>query len=184
MSKTQFLYHKLAESTITMSDTSADTWTLPTTGAEHTTPAGKGPAIFTGARDLGRRRRWSGRDMSCRRSRSQTMRRGSASWKWTSLATTLIIGTSVLLLVALEGCDGQLRLGKAVNLFTRYGYLSISMKVISHNDSEMWLFKEPTNNIFKVRTVLRLPTPPLSRRTIVNITANVIESLSVHLCRT
>lgn len=60
-------------------------------------------------------------------------------------STTLLI----FLLLAIQGCDGQLRLGKAVNLFIRYGYLSISMKVISHNDSETWLFKEPTKNIFK-----------------------------------
>lgn len=74
--------------------------------------------------------------------------------KWTSTAapsvavSVIIIGFSVLL--TSQGCDGELRLGKAVNLFIRYGYLSISMKVISHNDSETWLFKEPTKNIFKV----------------------------------
>lgn len=49
------------------------------------------------------------------------------------------------------GIESQLRLGKAVNIFIRYGYLSISMKVISYNDTERWLFKEPTKNIFKVR---------------------------------
>lgn len=47
--------------------------------------------------------------------------------------------------------ESQLRVGKAVNIFVRYGYLGISMRVISYNDTEMWLFKEPTNNIFKVR---------------------------------
>lgn len=46
--------------------------------------------------------------------------------------------------------EGQLRLGKTVNIFIRYGYLSISMKVISYNDTERWLFKEPTKNVFKV----------------------------------
>lgn len=46
--------------------------------------------------------------------------------------------------------ESQLRAGKAINLFIRYGYLSISMKVISYNDTERWLFKEPTKNVFKV----------------------------------
>jgi torso-like protein len=51
-------------------------------------------------------------------------------------------------------CCGQseslLRVGKAINVFIRYGYLSISMKVISYNDTERWIFKEPTKNVFKV----------------------------------
>lgn len=64
------------------------------------------------------------------------------------MTVSLIIG--ITLILTSQGCHGQLRLGKAVNLFIRYGYLSISMKVISHNDSETWLFKEPTKNIFKV----------------------------------
>lgn len=52
-------------------------------------------------------------------------------------------------------CCGQseslLRVGKAINVFIRYGYLSISMKVISYNDTERWIFKEPTKNVFQVR---------------------------------
>lgn len=46
--------------------------------------------------------------------------------------------------------ESQLRVGKAINVLIRYGYLSISMKVISYNDTEKWLFKEPTKNIFQV----------------------------------
>lgn len=76
-------------------------------------------------------------------------RRWTSGGAW-STAVTVTFGITFLLLF-IQGCDGQLRLGKAVNLFIRYGYLSISMKVISHNDSETWLFKEPTKNIFKVR---------------------------------
>lgn len=57
-------------------------------------------------------------------------------------------------LYSTENCnsqsESQLRAGKAINLFIRYGYLSISMKVISYNDTERWLFKEPTKNVFKV----------------------------------
>lgn len=46
--------------------------------------------------------------------------------------------------------ESQLRIGKSVNIFVRYGYLSISMRVISNNDTEEWLFKEPTRSIYKV----------------------------------
>lgn len=73
---------------------------------------------------------------------------GGRSERWTRLTFSILFVVSFLLFT--QGCEGQLRLGKAVNLFIRYGYLSISMKVISHNDSETWLFKEPTKNIFKV----------------------------------
>ncbi|XP_037912407.1 torso-like protein [Hermetia illucens] len=45
--------------------------------------------------------------------------------------------------------ESQLRIGKSVNIFVRYGYLSISMRVISNNDTEEWLFKEPTRSIYK-----------------------------------
>lgn len=65
-----------------------------------------------------------------------------------------VFGLLALVLGVTHICIGksesQLRLGKAVNIFIRYGYLSISMKVISYNDTETWLFKEPTVNIFKV----------------------------------
>jgi hypothetical protein len=47
--------------------------------------------------------------------------------------------------------ESLLRVGKAINVFIRYGYLSISMKVISYNDTERWIFKEPTRNVFQVR---------------------------------
>lgn len=51
--------------------------------------------------------------------------------------------------------ESQLRVGKAVNIFLRYGYLSKSMKVISYNDTERWLFKEPTTDIYQVRRPIR-----------------------------
>lgn len=50
--------------------------------------------------------------------------------------------------------ESRLRIGKAINVFVRYGYLGISMKVISYNDTEKWLFKEPTNNVFKVSVII------------------------------
>lgn len=40
------------------------------------------------------------------------------------------------------------RLGGAVNIFSRYGYLSISMQVVPRNDSDKWVFREPTLDVF------------------------------------
>lgn len=51
--------------------------------------------------------------------------------------------------------ESQLRVGKALNVFVRFGYLGISMRVIPTNDTTedvRWLFKEPTRNIYKVCT--------------------------------
>ncbi len=60
----------------------------------------------------------------------------------------------IFAVLAVRNCSGQseslLRVGKAINVFIRYGYLSISMKVISYNDTERWIFKEPTKNVFQV----------------------------------
>lgn len=53
-----------------------------------------------------------------------------------------------------SGRESQLRVGKALNVFVRFGYLGISMRVIPTNDTAeevRWLFKEPTRNIYKVR---------------------------------
>lgn len=65
-----------------------------------------------------------------------------------------IIGFSTLFLLINNFCMGKiesrLRVGKTINVFVRYGYLGISMKVISYNDTERWLFKEPTYNVFRV----------------------------------
>lgn len=65
-----------------------------------------------------------------------------------------IIGFCTLFLLINNLCMGKiesrLRIGKTINVFVRYGYLGISMKVISYNDTERWLFKEPTYNVFRV----------------------------------
>ncbi|XP_055314795.1 torso-like protein isoform X2 [Sitodiplosis mosellana] len=64
-----------------------------------------------------------------------------------------IIGFCTLFLLINNLCMGKiesrLRVGKTINVFVRYGYLGISMKVISYNDTERWLFKEPTYNVFR-----------------------------------
>ncbi|TGZ49812.1 Torso-like protein [Temnothorax longispinosus] len=52
------------------------------------------------------------------------------------------------------------RLGGAVNVFSRYGYLSISMRVVPRNDTETWIFREPTLDVFKNST----PLPPKLRQ--------------------
>ncbi|XP_060531293.1 torso-like protein [Cylas formicarius] len=43
--------------------------------------------------------------------------------------------------------ESQLKVGRSIDIFTRYGYLSLSMKVVPRNDSE-WIFREPTINVF------------------------------------
>ncbi|KAG5892232.1 hypothetical protein JTB14_022297 [Gonioctena quinquepunctata] len=43
--------------------------------------------------------------------------------------------------------ESQLKVGRSIDLFTRYGYLSLSMKVVARNESD-WIFREPTINIF------------------------------------
>nr|CAI5855625.1 unnamed protein product [Callosobruchus analis] len=48
---------------------------------------------------------------------------------------------------ASDNSDSQLKVGRAIDIFTRYGYLSLSMKVISRNESD-WMFREPTIAIF------------------------------------
>lgn len=52
------------------------------------------------------------------------------------------------------------RLGGAVNVFSRYGYLSISMRVVPRNDTETWIFREPTLDVFKNS----MPLPPKQRQ--------------------
>lgn len=69
--------------------------------------------------------------------------------RWLGIFALAFIATFIT-----KECSGQseslLRVGKGINVFIRYGYLSISMKVISYNDTERWIFKEPTKNIFQV----------------------------------
>lgn len=58
---------------------------------------------------------------------------------------------SIVLMVcsAGNGEENQLKAGRAINVFSRFGYLSISMKVIPRNDTDpSWLFREPTVDVF------------------------------------
>lgn len=81
-------------------------------------------------------------------------RRGQQRRQQQSLCHWLWLLTLALLVLAVSGSrESQLRIGKAINIFLRYGYLGISMRVIPYNDSaenEQWIFKEPTRNIYKV----------------------------------
>lgn len=43
----------------------------------------------------------------------------------------------------------EVQVGTAINVFSRYGYLSISMRVVPRNDSDRtWIFREPAVEIF------------------------------------
>lgn len=56
-------------------------------------------------------------------------------------------------------CD--IRCGGAINIFGRFGYLSISMRVVPRNDTDhTWIFREPIVDVFKQVTVKQsLPRP-------------------------
>ncbi|XP_049825750.1 torso-like protein isoform X2 [Aethina tumida] len=43
--------------------------------------------------------------------------------------------------------DSELKVGRAIDIFTRYGYLSLSVKVVPRNESS-WIFREPTIEVF------------------------------------
>ncbi len=43
----------------------------------------------------------------------------------------------------------EVHVGTAINVFSRYGYLSISMRVVPRNDTDRsWIFREPTVEVF------------------------------------
>lgn len=64
------------------------------------------------------------------------------------------------------GLQNTLRLGAGINVFSRYGYLSISMRVVPRNDSDGgWLFREPTVDVFTPDSLVAAPSPsPLPGR--------------------
>ncbi|XP_033326871.1 membrane-attack complex domain containing protein torso-like isoform X2 [Megalopta genalis] len=67
-----------------------------------------------------------------------------------SRARFLVLAWILALLVGTRVSDGSQgpRLGGAVNIFSRYGYLSISMRVLPRNDTDTWIFREPTLDVF------------------------------------
>lgn len=60
----------------------------------------------------------------------------------------------VFLLASLQATDvmvlaADIHVGSAINIFSRYGYLSLSMRVIPRNDSDpSWIIREPSADIF------------------------------------
>ncbi|XP_050355660.1 torso-like protein isoform X1 [Nymphalis io] len=59
-----------------------------------------------------------------------------------------------VLLLAVALCraatlDSELGVGKSINIFMRYGYLSICMRVVPRNDTDGWVFREPTVSVFQ-----------------------------------
>lgn len=71
---------------------------------------------------------------------------------WSRAICVILVGltTSVTSSNASTEADPGLKVGRAINIFSRYGYLSLSMKVVPRNDSNPhWIFREPTVDIFK-----------------------------------
>ncbi|KAG6440355.1 hypothetical protein O3G_MSEX001178, partial [Manduca sexta] len=79
-----------------------------------------------------------------------------------------MVRTHTVLLLAVALCraattlDSELGVGKAINIFMRYGYLSICMRVVPRNDTEGWVFREPTVSVF--RDVERFAIAPKPRQ--------------------
>ncbi|XP_047004125.1 torso-like protein [Schistocerca americana] len=63
---------------------------------------------------------------------------------------------------AAASLQNTLRLGAGINVFSRYGYLSISMRVVPRNDSDGgWLFREPTVDVFTPDSLVAAPAAAL-----------------------
>ncbi|KAJ8676590.1 hypothetical protein QAD02_012377 [Eretmocerus hayati] len=68
-------------------------------------------------------------------------------WKGPTAQPLLLL---MVLVARLERSEQQKpRLGGAINVFSRYGYMSISMRVVPRNDSDTWIFREPTLDVFR-----------------------------------
>ncbi|XP_072945301.1 torso-like protein isoform X3 [Epargyreus clarus] len=77
--------------------------------------------------------------------------------------------TVLLLAVALcraaTTLDSELAVGKSINIFMRYGYLSICMRVVPRNDTDGWVFREPTVSVFRdVERYAIAPKPRHAKR--------------------
>ncbi|OXA41718.1 torso-like protein [Folsomia candida] len=53
----------------------------------------------------------------------------------------------------INAIHNRVPVGAIVHLFPRYGYLSLSMRVVPRNDSQSWVFLEPVRNIFLESTI-------------------------------
>lgn len=68
---------------------------------------------------------------------------------WSRARLFLLAWTLALVIGSRVTRSQRPRLGGAVNVFSRYGYLSISMRVVPRNDTETWIFREPTLDVFR-----------------------------------
>ncbi|KAL1506731.1 hypothetical protein ABEB36_006038 [Hypothenemus hampei] len=79
---------------------------------------------------------------------------------WSS-ARLLVLLLMLMIVTAFSTCghaaanasaeESQLKVGRSIDIFTRFGYLSLSMKVVPRNESD-WIFREPTIDIFNDMT--------------------------------
>ncbi|XP_041968909.1 torso-like protein isoform X2 [Aricia agestis] len=78
---------------------------------------------------------------------------------------------AAVLLAAVALChaaslDSELGVGKSINIFMRYGYLSICMRVVPRNDTEGWVFREPTVSVFRDVEQLAIAPKPRQAKTL------------------
>lgn len=61
----------------------------------------------------------------------------------------LIVFVLYTLKLQQKAAHADIRVGNAINVFNRYGYFSISMRVVPRNDTDhSWIFREPTVDVF------------------------------------
>jgi torso-like protein len=87
--------------------------------------------------------------LACLRFASGITDPGSRLKMWPRTRLFFLAWTLALLIGSRVTRSQRPRLGGAVNVFSRYGYLSISMRVVPRNDTETWIFREPTLDVFK-----------------------------------
>ncbi|XP_046394796.1 torso-like protein [Ischnura elegans] len=85
-----------------------------------------------------------------------------------SAPSVLILFAALLTAALLPGSHPQppttqLHAGGAINIFSRYGYLSISIRVVARNDSDPWLFREPMVDVFRDTPPVTPPPAPAKK---------------------
>lgn len=83
----------------------------------------------------------------------------------------LLLAIVITICSAGAGDENQLKAGRAINVFSRFGYLSISMKVVPRNNDtdQSWVFREPTIDVFQnIDHLITYPRRNLGRKAILD----------------
>jgi len=64
-----------------------------------------------------------------------------------------VLGQKITASAVISDVHKRVPTGSALHLFPRYGYLSLSMRVVPRNDSQGWVFLEPVKDVFESSTI-------------------------------